>query len=109
MFKPGFHNGRHYTEYVDQVKQLTREKRLKDAEQLLMSLVDATESEARQESTGVAPWYYEQLALIYRKDKDLIQELSILERFGSQRHSPGKKPETLMLRLEKVRELLRSR
>ena len=109
MFKAGFHNGRHYTEYVDQVKQLTREKRLEEAEQLLMSLVDATESEARQESTGVAPWYYEHLAMIYRKNKDLIRQLSILERFGSQRHAPGKKPETLMLRLEKVRDLLRNR
>ena len=54
------------------------------------------------------PWYYEQLALIYRKNKDLLKEHAILERFESQRHAPGRKPETLMARLAKVRESLQA-
>jgi hypothetical protein len=108
MSMPGFHDGRHYTDYVEQVNQLKKEKRFDETEQLLISLVGATEAEDRIEERGVAPWYYEQLALIYRKNKDLSMEQSIFERFESQRHSPGKKPETLMARLTKIRETLRN-
>ena len=108
MSNPGFHDGRHFTTYVDQVKQLKKNNQLERAELLLISLVGATESEDRVDKRGVAPWYYEQLALIYRKNKDLLKEHAILERFESQRHAPGRKPETLMARLAKVRESLQA-
>ena len=74
MSNPGFHDGRHFTTYVDQVKQLKKNNQLEKAELLLISLVGATESEDRVDKSGVAPWYYEQLALIYRKNKDLLKE-----------------------------------
>jgi hypothetical protein len=47
MRKPGVLGGRHYTEYVEQVKGLKRAGRLDEAEKLLLKLVDAVEEEAR--------------------------------------------------------------
>ena len=71
-------------------------------------MVATTESEDRVDKSGVVPWYYEQLARIYRKNKDLVKEHAILERFESQRHAPGRKPETLMARLAKGTESLQA-
>jgi hypothetical protein len=98
-------NGRHYTEYVDTVKTLKREERLDEAVDLLGHLVDATEEEARHEGPGwgVAPWYYEQLAIIHRKNGDFGAELAILERYARQPHASGAKPPRLMARLEQAR------
>ena len=106
MSKPGFHKGQHFTEYVDQVKQLKREGRVEEAEQLLLALVNATEAEDEVDRFGVAPWYYEQLAIIYRQRKDIAAECSILERFEGQRHAAGEKPAVLISRLAKAKGLL---
>jgi DNA polymerase-3 subunit epsilon len=103
--KPGYYNGKHYTEYVGTIKILRREGEDGSAEKLLLKLLDAVESESRAKGFGVAPWYYEQLAIIYRKRKDYLKELEILERFARQKHSPGASPPKLLERLEKVRKL----
>jgi len=82
--KPGFVRGRHYTEYVSEVESLKREGRLKDAEKLLLELIDAVEEEARARGPGgwaIAPWYYQQLAIIYRKQKNYAAEIDILKRY----------------------------
>jgi len=102
--KPGFYNGKHYTRYVDEVKSLMRDNRLDDAERLLIELVNATEAEARSGGFGVAPWYYERLAVLYRKKKDIEAEIAILERFARQKHAPGAKPPKLLPRLEKLKK-----
>lgn len=106
--QPGFYEGRHFTTYVDDVKRLKRDRRLSAAEQLLLGLVDATEAEDEVERYGVAPWYYEQLAVIYRQRKDYVAECTILERFKFQRHASGGMPATLISRLAKARDLLKS-
>jgi hypothetical protein len=54
----------------------------------------------------VAPWYYEQLAILYRKEKQYQQEVAILERYASKPKAPGVGPEKLAARLEKAKELL---
>lgn len=102
---PGMVEGRHYTEYVDEVRRLRREGKEDEAERLLLRLVDAVEAEAAAQGWGVAPWYYERLAIIYRKRKDLDAEVSILERFAAQRHAPGASAPRLLERLEKTRAL----
>jgi hypothetical protein len=103
MAKPGFYNEKHFTEYVDEVKHLMRENKLEDAEKLLLAVVKATENESKNENCGVAPWYYERLAVIYRKRKDPESEIQILERFASQKHAPGVTPPKLLARLEKLK------
>lgn len=97
--------GRHFTEYVDDVRALRRSGREVEAETLLLELVDAREREARREGWGVAPWYYEQLAISYRKRGDVQSEIAVLERFARQQHAPGLKPSQLLERLAKARAL----
>jgi hypothetical protein len=72
---------------------------------LLLELVDATESEAQTMGDGVAPWYYEQLAIIYRKRRDVASEVGVLERFARAPRAPGVGPRKLVQRLEKARRL----
>ena len=71
-------------------------------------MVAETEAEARANGPrwGVAPWYYEQLAIIYRKEKQYGDEVAILERYASQPKAPGVGPEKLAKRLEKALKLL---
>lgn len=104
--KPGYYKGLHYTKYVDQVKRLKSSGNYDKAEELLLHLIDAVEAEAKAEGCGVAPWYYEQLAIIYRKRKDYQAEVAILERFARQKHAPGAMPPILLDRLVKARKLL---
>ena len=103
MAEPGFYKGKHYTAYVDDVQHLMKENKLEDAEKLLIELVSAMESEARQNNCGVAPWYYERLAVIYRKKKDIESEIRMLERFADQKHSGGARDAKLLARLEKLK------
>jgi hypothetical protein len=102
---PGYWQSRHFSTYVPDVEQLVHEGRTDDAERLLQKLVGATEAEDKEEQRGVAPWYYEQLAIIYRKRKDYASEVAILERYARQRHAPGVKPAQLLERLAKARAL----
>ena len=99
--------GGHYTDYVERVKQLKSENRNEEAIKLLLKLVDETEKEAKSqgEGWGVAPWYYEQLAILYRKEKQYDHEVEILERYERQPKAPGTGPEKLAERLMKAREV----
>jgi hypothetical protein len=103
MAKSGLVDGRHYTTYVEEVRALKRAGNLEQAATLLLRLVDATEAEARANRWGVAPWYYEQLAIIYAKQKDLASEISILERYERQTKAAGARPSKLGDRLAKLR------
>lgn len=103
--EPGCYNGRHFTTYVADVEALKRESKLVEAEELLLELVAATEREDEIDKMGTAPWYYEQLAIIYRKRKEPAKEVAILERClgHDQRHRLGQE---LPDRLKKARTLL---
>ena len=98
--KPGFYKGKHFTEYVEEVKSLVRENKLDDAEKLLLALVCATENDSM---LGVAPWYYEKLAIIYRKKKDLNAEIGILERYFAVQTISVTSSSKLLARLEKLK------
>ncbi len=81
---PGYYQGQHYTAYVDQVKDLKRKGELSAAERLLLGLIEAVETEAKQNHWAVAPWYNKQLAIIYRKQKEGGKAGAILERYVAQ-------------------------
>lgn len=98
-------NDNHRTNYADMVKQFKKEKKHDKAIKLLNSLIEATENESKESGLGVAPWYYEQLAIIYRKEKDIDKEIEILERYQNQIKSPGAKPQKLKERLDKAKTL----
>jgi len=101
--KAGLVHGKHYTDYVETVKQLKRRDDLGKAEKLLLRLIQAVEEEAKTEDWVVAPWYYEQLAIIYRKQKATDKELEVLKRFTSQRHD---QTHPLVNRLQKLEDAL---
>lgn len=98
--------GRHYANWVEPVKKLKRQGKFEEAEKILLACIDATERESAITNYGVAPWYYEQLAIIYRKQDRLAAEVAILERFMKQKHGLGVKPEEMADRLVKASELL---
>lgn len=93
---------------VERVKQLKRSGEYAAALRLLLEEIDSQERESRETGLGVAPWYYEHAAIIYRKIGEPAAEIAILERFCAQRHAPGVGPGELSLRLEKARSRLQS-
>lgn len=101
--KPGFYKGKHFTEYVEEVKSLVRDDKLDDAEKLLLALVNATENESKHDGLCVAPWYYEKLAIVYRKRKDLNAEIRILERYFAVQTASVTSSSKLLARLEKLK------
>lgn len=102
--KSGFYKGRHFTTYVEEVKAFKRAGDLRGAEALLLALVQATENEARMNKWAVAPWYYDQLAIIYRKTKTPEEELGILERYAARWPAEnGPLPAVTLAAIEKAR------
>lgn len=104
--QPGFVRGKHFTDYVPEVAELRRRGNEETAERLLLELVDATESESRSDGLGVAPWYYHQLAILYKTRGELTNEIAILERYAEQKHASGALPSQLLARLEHARAAL---
>lgn len=107
--KEGYVDGKHFVEYVEPVKNLKRKGELDEAEVLLLKLVDATEAESKRAGRGVAPWYYQQLAIIYHRQGQPEKELAILKRYDRQEKSPGVKPAVLAKRLLKLEASQRNR
>ena len=70
--KAGYVNGKHYTTYVEDVKKLVRDEKLSEAEILLLELISGVEVESQTNNYGVAPWYYWELAVVYRKQKKFV-------------------------------------
>jgi len=92
----------HYTAQVNLIKYYKQQKMYDKAIHLLMYCVEETEKEARIKNWGVAPWYYEQLAIIYHKLKRYDEEIQILQRYAQQPKAPGVGPSKLEARLEKA-------
>lgn len=99
-------DGKYYLYYVDVIKQQKRLGMYDEAIELLLNILDAVEREATFFEEGVAPWYYEQLAIIYRKQKRFVDEVSVLERYAGQTKASGTGPARLAERLTKARALL---
>lgn len=81
MPEPGFVDGRHYTEWVDVVRDLRRGGDDADALKLLEKLMRATLQEAAATGLPPAPWYFEQAAMVHRKAQDPTGEVAVLKRF----------------------------
>jgi hypothetical protein len=92
--------GRHYTEWVDTVKGMKRLGHHEQALQLLYRLCDAAEAESEQARQTLPPWYFEQVAIIERKQGNFEAEVAILQRYGT---STWAVPAHFDERLEKAR------
>jgi hypothetical protein len=102
---PGYYDGRHFTTYVRDFEILKKNGNFTELENLLVELVNATEADDAVKGIGIAPAYYNELAILYRKQKEYDKEVAILERFAKQKHAPGVMPAKLLDRLEKAKEL----
>jgi hypothetical protein len=74
----------HYTDAVEDIKQLKRDRDHEAAEELLMWCIEQTESERGE----VASWYYRHLGIVYRKDNRYDDEVKILERYTDAAKNP---------------------
>lgn len=101
--KLGFYKGKIYSDYPEEIKKLKSNGNYDKAIELLVNLIEVIEKESHETGYGVAPWYYEQLAIIYKKKKDYLNEIKVLERFAKQKHAPGVKPKKLLEKLEKLK------
>ena len=97
--QPGFVEGKHYTEYVGQVKHMCCNLEHEAVIDLLLRLIDANEKESVAEGSGVSPWYYERLADTYAELGRPDEEIAILERFAAQDHAAGTSAAKLLERL----------
>jgi hypothetical protein len=102
---PGYYNGRHFTTYARDIEYIKTSGNYLELENLLIELVNATEADSAIRRWGVAPHYYGELAILYRKQKEYKKEVSILERFAKQKHAPGVMPAKLLGRLNKAKDL----
>jgi len=96
-------DGRHYTEWPDPVAALKRQGKLDDALRLLYRLCDAAEAESAAARQTLAPWYFEQAAIVERKLGNVEAEIVALERYAG---SPWAKRAIFDDRLAKARALL---
>lgn len=91
---------KHYTDWVETVKDLKRLGHNEQARDLLLELCEAAEDEGRTTGLAVPPWYFEQTAIVCRKLRDYDGEVAILERYLANPHAVGG---DLGDRLEKAR------
>jgi hypothetical protein len=106
MPEPGFVDGRHYTEWVDSVRQLRRGGDDGAALKLLEKLMRATLQETAATGLPPAPWYFEQAAIIHRKAQDPAAEVAVLKRFLAGMPSGFEVPPQIPDRLRKAEALV---
>jgi len=99
----------HYTDAVEDIKQLKRDRRHENVEELLLWCIDYTEAEARTDKTietVPAPAYYRHLGIVYRKEDCHQDEVEVLERYLDVCQDLGEDPDDdLAARLERAHEL----
>lgn len=92
--------------YGDRVADLKRRGASEELERLLLRLIDQNELANKHTGYGVAPAWYWELAVYYRKQKEYGREVALLERyFEVQRTPPGQMHERLRERLSRARTL----
>lgn len=91
---------------VNEIRTMIREGREEEVEPVLLEVVAAIEREAQIHGGRVAHWYYERLAIIYRRRQDYASEIAILTRYCQQEGTKCAIPEGIQKRLDKARGLL---
>jgi hypothetical protein len=96
-----------YTDQVSTITELKRAAHLADAAVLLARTILAVEAEAAQkgQTWKLAPWYYKELAIVYRKMKHFDAEVLVLKRYLDHPKSIPQRRAEFASRLAKAREL----
>lgn len=76
-------DGRHYSQHTKKVRALEKSGDLAGTESLLLRLISALEHEGSFGRYGwyPPPWYYERLAMVYRKMKKPDAEIGALQSY----------------------------
>jgi hypothetical protein len=85
-------NNRHYSSYPDEIKKFYKNKEFQKAEEILIQIIEIMEKNALETGNGVAPWYYEKLASVYRTTKQKDKQISTIIRFLIQPKARGASP-----------------
>jgi len=80
------HRGRPTKRYTAEIRELKQTGEASELLDRLQELVDASEAQDAERGDGVCPWYYAQLATIYRESERYVDELKTLQRFSNQGH-----------------------
>jgi hypothetical protein len=107
---PGYRDGKPYSVYMEQAKQLIEDGKLQQADPVVDAAFTVYEERWRvgQSLTAydmVPPAPYWDFAVLYRKQKDYAHEVKILERYVTQSHRVGGTSDRYLERLEKARAL----
>lgn len=100
----GHYHGKHYTEYVETIKTLKRNGDNSEAIRLLIALLPVVEDEGCIHKV-TAPWYYDQLAILFRKLKDYDAEVELLEHYMTIQKGNPTRHAALVKRLGRARAL----
>lgn len=110
---PGYINGKHYSVYMEQAKQLLESGKAREADPIVDMAFTGFEDKERiggllTEYLPVPSGNYWDFAVLYRKLKDYAREVRILERFAGQQQqqqNTGAAAAKTLERLEKARSL----
>lgn len=112
----------HFTEAVPDIQSLKRsidwylwhqgvkdgiEDQIRELILLLVWCIKQTEAEDRDTKGGVAPYYYHELANVYKRMHLLRFEVRTLERYMSRRHGPGSMKPKIQERLQELKSFLK--
>lgn len=73
--------GKPYFQFVEEIKKMKAEKRHKEAIVLLLEIVECVEKHSKSTGEAVPPFYYKELGIIYRKEKELEKASEIMDRY----------------------------
>lgn len=93
---------KNYYCYNDVLKSCISNKEYKNAENILIKIIDIIENNSKHNGEGVAPGYYLDLSKIYKKTKRINEEIEILKRFCIQIKSRGQVPKKLLIKYTKL-------
>ena len=91
---------------LENLPALKRAGRYNEVISILLQEIEAQERDNQINHWGVAPAWYHELAIIYRKQMDYENEVKVLERYMAQEKAPGVMKEKIAKRLEKAKILL---
>ncbi|GAA1864376.1 hypothetical protein WHI96_19590 [Pseudonocardia tropica] len=96
--------GRHFTEWVPHLDELRKQRRDDESLTLLLEIIAAAERAAAIKTMDPPPGYTKRAAVIYRRQRDHLAEVAILERY-LRACPPGRGDTTVSERLAKAKQL----
>jgi hypothetical protein len=90
----------------DEIRALKSIGNWEEAERQLVQYIAIMEADVRTRPVLVIPWFYEQLAMLYRRRKVYQKEVALLEHFLQLPHERNATTQRLLERLPKAQALL---